>query len=167
MRISDWSSDVCSSDLVLRAGPAPRFGGPGRDGGAGHVRGDKQRRQPERAPPAHARRAPHEGRRFEGLLLAAHALRRRRPRRRGGRPDRRRDARRLESYVACRMHDSVTVHMAAAPDTVWGLVSDITNTGRFSPETFEAEWLDGATGLAVGVRFRGHVKRNAIGRAHV
>ncbi|HEY9556419.1 MAG TPA: SRPBCC family protein [Acidimicrobiales bacterium] len=61
------------------------------------------------------------------------------------------------------MHDSVTVHMAAAPDTVWGLVSDITNTGRFSPETFEAEWLDGATGPAVGVRFRGHVKRNGRG----
>ena len=27
----------------------------------------------------------------------------------------------------------------------------------------EAEWLDGATGPALGVRFRGHVKRNEIG----
>jgi uncharacterized protein YndB with AHSA1/START domain len=61
------------------------------------------------------------------------------------------------------MHDSVTVHMAAPPEQVWALVSDITNTGRFSPETFEAEWLDGATGPAVGVRFRGHVKRNGRG----
>jgi hypothetical protein len=42
-------------------------------------------------------------------------------------------------------------------------VSDITNTGRFSPETFEAEWLDGATGPGVGVRFRGHVRRNGRG----
>jgi hypothetical protein len=61
------------------------------------------------------------------------------------------------------MHDSVTVHMSASPDDVWGLVSDITNTGRFSPETFEAEWLDGATGPGVGVRFRGHVRRNGRG----
>ncbi len=61
------------------------------------------------------------------------------------------------------MHDAVTVHMAASPERVWGLVSDITNTGRFSPETFEAEWLDGATGPAVGARFRGHVKRNGRG----
>lgn len=61
------------------------------------------------------------------------------------------------------MHDSVTVHMKAPPQQIWELVSDITNTGRFSPETFEAEWLDGATGPAVGVRFRGHVKRNGRG----
>jgi len=58
------------------------------------------------------------------------------------------------------MHDSVTVHMAASPDKVWDLVSDVTKIGRYSPETFEAEWLDGATGPAVGAKFRGHVKRN-------
>lgn len=61
------------------------------------------------------------------------------------------------------MHDSVTVHVDAPPDHVWGLISDITNTGRFSPETFEAEWLDGASGPAVGTRFRGHVRRNGRG----
>lgn len=61
------------------------------------------------------------------------------------------------------MHDSVTVHMKASPDAVWALVSDITRTGEFSPETFEAEWLDGATGPAVGARFRGHVNRNNKG----
>lgn len=61
------------------------------------------------------------------------------------------------------MHDSVTVHMNASPDDVWALVSDITRTGEFSPETFEAEWLDGATGPAVGARFRGHVNRNNKG----
>ena len=44
------------------------------------------------------------------------------------------------------MQDSVTVHVDAPPANVWGLVSDITNTGKFSPETFEAEWLDGSTG---------------------
>ena len=61
------------------------------------------------------------------------------------------------------MHDSVTVHMAAPPEKIWALVSDVTKIGRYSPETFEGEWLDGATGPAVGVRFRGHVKRNGIG----
>lgn len=52
------------------------------------------------------------------------------------------------------------MHIDAPPEEVWALVADITNTGRFSPETFEAEWLDGATGPAEGVRFRGHVLRN-------
>jgi carbon monoxide dehydrogenase subunit G len=61
------------------------------------------------------------------------------------------------------MPDSVTVHMDAPPDVVWELVSDVTRIGEFSPETFEAEWLKGATGPAVGVKFRGHVKRNGIG----
>ena len=61
------------------------------------------------------------------------------------------------------MHDSVTVHMAAPPEQVWDLVSDVTRIGSYSPETFEAEWIDGATGPAVGARFRGHVKRNGIG----
>ena len=61
------------------------------------------------------------------------------------------------------MQDSVTVHIEAPPEAVWALVSDVTKIGRYSPETFEAEWLDGATALAVGVRFRGHVKRNQKG----
>jgi hypothetical protein len=61
------------------------------------------------------------------------------------------------------MNGSVTVHMSAPPDRIWLLVSDITQIGRYSPETFEAEWLDGATGSAVGARFRGHVKRNGRG----
>lgn len=61
------------------------------------------------------------------------------------------------------MRDQVTVHMAAPADRIWALVSDVTRIGEYSPETFEAEWLDGATGPAVGVRFRGHVKRNGKG----
>ena len=61
------------------------------------------------------------------------------------------------------MHDSVTVHMRATPDQVWDLVSDVTRIGSYSPETFEAEWLEGATGPAVGAKFRGHVKRNGRG----
>src|SRR5688572_16146878 len=50
--------------------------------------------------------------------------------------------------------------MEAPAGRIWRLVSDVTAIGRFSPETFEAEWLDGATAPAVGARFRGHVRRN-------
>ena len=61
------------------------------------------------------------------------------------------------------MQGSVTVHIDAPAGRVWELVSDVTRIGEFSPETFEAEWLEGATGPAVGAKFRGHVKRNGIG----
>jgi uncharacterized protein YndB with AHSA1/START domain len=61
------------------------------------------------------------------------------------------------------VHGSVAVHIDASPERVWELVSDVTRIGRYSPETFEAQWLEGATGPAVGARFRGHVKRNGKG----
>ena len=44
----------------------------------GQLRGDEQHRQPVGAPPAPARRAPHQGRRSARVLLAPHPLRRRR-----------------------------------------------------------------------------------------
>jgi len=58
---------------------------------------------------------------------------------------------------------SVTVHIAAPAELVWDLVSDVTRIGEFSPETFEAQWLDGASGPRAGARFRGHVRRNGRG----
>ncbi len=61
------------------------------------------------------------------------------------------------------MHDAVTVRMKATPEQVWDLVSDVTRIGSYSPETFEAEWIDGASGPALGAKFRGHVKRNGKG----
>src|ERR1039458_8991092 len=61
------------------------------------------------------------------------------------------------------VRDSVTVHIDAPAEDIWALVSDITNTGKFSPETFEAEWLGESKGPAVGARFRGHVRRNGRG----
>jgi uncharacterized protein YndB with AHSA1/START domain len=57
----------------------------------------------------------------------------------------------------------VTVRMAAPPEEVWALVSDVTRIGEFSPETFEAEWTRGSTGPEVGAYFKGHVKRNGVG----
>lgn len=53
--------------------------------------------------------------------------------------------------------------MAPSADQVWDLVTDITRIGEFSPETFEAEWLGGASGPETGARFRGHVRRNGRG----
>jgi hypothetical protein len=50
--------------------------------------------------------------------------------------------------------------VVASPSRVWALVSDVTNTRRFSPETFDAQWLGGASGPARGAKFRGHVERN-------
>lgn len=61
------------------------------------------------------------------------------------------------------MRGSVSLFMDAPPEVVWDVVSDVTRIGEFSPETFEAEWVDGSTGPEVGARFRGHVKRNGIG----
>lgn len=43
------------------------------------------------------------------------------------------------SPMITHMRGSVTVHMEASPEQVWELVSDITNTDKFSPETFEAQ----------------------------
>ncbi|GFG48731.1 cyclase [Mycolicibacterium agri] len=61
------------------------------------------------------------------------------------------------------MRASVAVFMAAPADEIWNIVADVRNTGKFSPEVIEAEWLDDATGPALGARFRGHVRRNEIG----
>jgi uncharacterized protein YndB with AHSA1/START domain len=57
----------------------------------------------------------------------------------------------------------VSVHIDAAPEQVWDLVSDVTRIGEFSPETFEARWTRGSTGPEVGASFKGHVKRNGVG----
>lgn len=62
--------------------------------------------------------------------------------------------------TVCGMRAAVDLDIDAPPDRVWGLVSDITKMGEYSPEVIEAEWIDGATGPSVGARYRGHVKRN-------
>lgn len=54
------------------------------------------------------------------------------------------------------------VHVDAPPDRVYELVSDVRRMGEWSPETTRAEWRNGATGPAVGARFRGW---NKHGRA--
>ena len=56
---------------------------------------------------------------------------------------------------------SVSREIPAAPRTVYDLISEVTEMSRYSPETVEARWLDGATTATVGARFRGV---NALGR---
>ena len=55
------------------------------------------------------------------------------------------------------MSDQVTVSrdIAAAPETLWAMVSDVTRMGEWSPENVGGEWLDGATGPQPGAKFRG------------
>jgi uncharacterized protein YndB with AHSA1/START domain len=58
--------------------------------------------------------------------------------------------------------DEVSVEIQAAPERVWGLVTDVTNMGRWSPECHRCEWVDGASGPAVGAKFKGWNKRGLV-----
>src|SRR3954452_22863711 len=53
---------------------------------------------------------------------------------------------------------SVSVTVQAPAERLYGMVSDVTNMGRWSPETTSCGWIRGATGPAVGARFRGRNK---------
>lgn len=50
---------------------------------------------------------------------------------------------------------TVSREIAAPAEHVWGLVSDITRMGEWSPEATGGTWLKGASGPAVGARFKG------------
>ncbi|MDQ6910728.1 MAG: SRPBCC family protein, partial [Actinomycetota bacterium] len=52
-----------------------------------------------------------------------------------------------------------SVTIGASAERVWAMVSDVTRMGEWSAETRSAEWLDGASGPAVGARFKGHNRR--------
>jgi uncharacterized protein YndB with AHSA1/START domain len=55
-----------------------------------------------------------------------------------------------------------TIHIDAPPEKVYALVSDVTRTGEWSAETHTCVWIDGATGAAVGARFKGSNKRGVL-----
>lgn len=57
--------------------------------------------------------------------------------------------------------DRASIHIDAPPANVYALVTDVANMGRFSPECTGGRWLDGATGPAVGARFKGSNRRGA------
>jgi hypothetical protein len=53
----------------------------------------------------------------------------------------------------------VRVTVAAGPTTLYEMVSDVTRMGEWSPENVGCTWLGGATGPAVGARFKGKNQR--------
>ena len=65
------------------------------------------------------------------------------------------------------MRDSVTLRIEAPIAKVWELVSDVTHIGRFSPETFEAEWSIDARDLRLYVSLHEAVQTAVRGRTWV
>ncbi len=53
---------------------------------------------------------------------------------------------------------SVTRDIAASPEKVWALVTDLPRMGEWSPENQGGSWSKGATGPAVGASFKGRNK---------
>ena len=50
---------------------------------------------------------------------------------------------------------SVTREIAASPEQVWAMISDLTRMGEWSPENEGAKWLRGANGPKPGATFKG------------
>ena len=53
-------------------------------------------------------------------------------------------------------------YIAAPAETVYDLVADVTRMSEWSPECVRCEWIGGATGPEVGVRFKGSSKRGWV-----
>ncbi|WP_406438138.1 SRPBCC family protein [Streptomyces sp. NBC_01613] len=70
-------------------------------------------------------------------------------------------------WTGARYTDKPTVEVRtwidAPPERVWALVSDIGLMPSTSDELRSVEWLDGATGPAVGARFLGRSSHEAYG----
>jgi len=58
----------------------------------------------------------------------------------------------------------VSSSVAAPPELVWSIVSDVTATSSWSSDVRACRWLDGATGPAVGARFAGSSDRGPLRR---
>src|SRR5690349_9876685 len=56
---------------------------------------------------------------------------------------------------------SISTEVAADPRTVWSMVTDLPRMDRFSPENVGGHWTHGATGPALGSRFRGTNRNGA------
>lgn len=49
-----------------------------------------------------------------------------------------------------------TIQIAATPQRVYEVVTDVASIGDRSPECYRGEWLDGVTAPEVGARFKGY-----------
>lgn len=54
---------------------------------------------------------------------------------------------------------SRSIDVAASPERVWSMVSDLPRMGELSPENAGGSWQGGAVGPASGARFRGANRR--------
>lgn len=57
----------------------------------------------------------------------------------------------------------VSERITADPAVIWSLVTDIALPVQFSTELQSAEWLDGASEVVVGARFRGTNRHDSLG----
>jgi hypothetical protein len=57
---------------------------------------------------------------------------------------------------------SAQVQIAAPPERVYELVTDLPGMGRLSEENLGGRWLSGSDSAAVGARFRGHNRRGPL-----
>ncbi|MGW0472193.1 SRPBCC family protein [Streptomyces coeruleorubidus] len=67
------------------------------------------------------------------------------------------------AYYADRPTVEVTTWIAAPPERVWALVSDVTRMPEMSEEVQSVRWVDGSAGPAVGARFVGRNRHAAFG----
>lgn len=51
--------------------------------------------------------------------------------------------------------DEARLEIQAPAEQVYDLIADITNMGRWSPETYRTAWVAGATSAVPGARFKG------------
>ena len=61
----------------------------------------------------------------------------------------------------------VETEVAARPEVLWALVTDLDLPARFSDEFQGADWVDGADGPALGATFLGRNRHRAIGEWEV
>ncbi len=64
----------------------------------------------------------------------------------------------MEPPEDAQAHKEASVRIAAPPELVYDLVSDLPRMGEWSPESIGGEWLDGGRG-EVGDWFEGHNRR--------
>ncbi|MFF2011455.1 SRPBCC family protein [Streptomyces sp. NPDC058195] len=60
-------------------------------------------------------------------------------------------------------HVECVTEIAAPPQRVWELVSDITTSARHSPELQEVQWLNGAERPEIGACFAGRNRNEGLG----
>jgi hypothetical protein len=54
--------------------------------------------------------------------------------------------------------------VASEPARVWEVICDVEELAKGSPELMRTEWLDGATGPALGARYLGHNEHPVAGK---